>query len=66
MMLYLSSNKIPDISFVVSQCDPFTRNIKESHETDVKKICWYLQGTKYKCLVLNISKKIVLDFHVKA
>ena len=66
IMLYLSSNKRPGISFVVCQCDPFTHNIKESHETDVKKICWYLQGTKYKCLVLNTSKKILVDCYVKA
>ena len=57
MILYLSSNKRPHTSFVVCQCDIFTNNIKESRETDLNRIYWYLQGNKYKCLVFNISKK---------
>ena len=27
----------------------------------MKRICWYLQGNKYKSLVFNPSKKVVLD-----
>ena len=46
MMLYLSSNTISDISFAVHQCAHFTYNTKESPELDLKRICWYLQGTK--------------------
>ena len=42
MMLYLTSNKIPDISFAVHQCVRFTHNTKTSHETAVKRICRYL------------------------
>ena len=46
MMLYLASNTRPDISFAVHQCAWFTHNTKVSHDTDVKRICRYLQGTK--------------------
>ena len=42
MMLYLASNTRPDISFAVHQCDRFTHNTKESHDTAVKRICRYL------------------------
>ena len=45
-VLYLESNIRPDISFAAHQCYRFTHNIKVSHETPVKRICWYLQGTK--------------------
>ena len=36
-------------------------NTKVSHETAVKRICRYLQGTKDNGLVLNPSKKLVVD-----
>ena len=61
MMLYLASNTIPDISFAVHQCAIFTHNTKESHETAVKRICWYLQGTTDNGLVFNPSSKLVVD-----
>ena len=62
-MFYLKSNTRPDISFAFHQCDWFTHNTKASYEIDVKRICWYLQGTKDKVLVLNIYKKMVVDFY---
>ena len=46
MMLYLASNTRPDISFYVHHCACFTHKTKASHDTSVKRICWYLQGTK--------------------
>ena len=46
MMLYLASNKRPYISFGVHQFALFTHNTKVSYDTAVKRICWYLQGTK--------------------
>ena len=61
MMLYLASNKIPDISFDVHQCDRFTHNTKASQDTAVKRTCRYLQGTKDNSLVFNLSNKLVLD-----
>ena len=32
----------------------------------MKKICWYLQGTKYKVLMFNPSNKMVVYFYVDA
>ena len=63
MMLYLASNTRPDISFAVHHCARFTHKTKASHETAVKRICWYLQGTKYNGLVFNPSNKLVVDFY---
>ena len=61
MMLYLASSTRPDISFAVHQCDRFTQNTRASHETAVKRICRYLQGTKDNGLVFNPPKKLVVD-----
>ena len=66
MIFYLESNKILDISFSVHQCARFTHKTKASHETDAKRICWYLQGTKDNCLVFNPSKKLVVDCYADA
>ena len=66
MMLYLTSNTRPDISFAVHQCARFIHNTKVSHETDVKSICWYLQGTKDNGLMFNPSKKMVVYFYADA
>ena len=66
IVLYLVSNKIPDISFAVHQCARFTNNPKASHETAVKSKCWYLQGTKDNGLVINTSKKLVVDCYADA
>ena len=61
IMLYLESNTIPDISFAVHQCARFIHNTKASHETDVNRVCWYIQGTKDNGLVFYQSKKLVVD-----
>ena len=66
MMLYLASNTRPDISYAVHQCARFTHNTKVSHDTDVKRICWYLQGTKDNGLMFNPSKKMVVYFYADA
>ena len=66
MMLYLASNKRPDIYFSVHQFARFTHNTKESHETAVKRIYSYLQGKKDNSLVFNPSKKLVVDCYADA
>ena len=66
MMLYLTSNTRPGIYFAVHQCAQFTYNTKVSHETDVKKTCRYVQGTKNNGLVFNPSKKLVVDCYADA
>ena len=66
MMLYLTSNTRPYISFAVHQCDPFTHNNKASNETAVNRIFQYLQGTKENILVFNTPKKLVVDCYADA
>ena len=66
MMLYLASNTILDISFDVNQCVRFTDNTKASHETAVKRICRYLQGTNYNGIVFNTFKKLMVDCYSDA
>ena len=61
VILYLASNTRPYILFSVNQCARFTHNTKASHETPVKRICRYLQGTKYNGIMFNTSKKMVVD-----
>ena len=46
MLLYLSTNSRPDITYAVSQVCRFTHDPKESHATAVKTIIRYLKGTK--------------------
>ena len=57
---------MPDISFAFHQCAWFTHNTKDLHETFVKRICQNLQGTNDKGLVLNPSKKNMVDCYVDA
>ena len=64
MILYLEYNTRPDIYFYFNQCVWFTHNTNESYEIDLEMICWYLQNTKDKGLILNPSKIIVVDFYV--
>ena len=45
MNVYMASNTRPDISFDVHQCDRITRSTRVPHETDVKRVRWYLQVT---------------------
>ena len=46
MMFYLESNTRTDISFAVKQCSRFIHNTNASQYIYVKRVCWYLQGTK--------------------
>ena len=48
MLLYLSNNTRPDITFAVSQVARFTHNPKQSHGTAVKMIVRYLARTHDK------------------
>ena len=53
MLMYLGQNTRPDIAFAVHQCARFTHNPKHSHAIGVKRIIWYLQGTKDKGMILS-------------
>ena len=66
MILYLASNTRLDISFAVHQCARFTHNTQASHDTAVKRICRYLQGTKDNGIVFNPSKKLGVDCYADA
>ena len=66
MMLHLASNTRPDISFAAHQFARFTHGNKASQDIAVKIICRYLQGTKYNGIVLNLSKKLVVDCYADA
>ena len=57
MMLYLISKKITDIYFSIIQCPRCTHNTKASHETAVRRVYQYIQGTKDKGLIYNPPKK---------
>ena len=63
---YLASNTRPDISFAVHQFARFTHNTTESHDTAVKIICWYLQGTKDNGLLFNPSRKLMVHCYADA
>ena len=51
MLLYLSTNTRPDISFAVSQVARFTHTPKQSHGTAVKSIIRYLAGTSKRGVI---------------
>ena len=52
MLLYLSGNTRPDITFAVSQVARFTHNPKKTHATAVKMIVRYLSGTADKGIIV--------------
>ena len=66
MIFYLTSNTRPDISFAVHQCAWCAHNTKTPHETVVKRILYYIQGTKENGLMFNSSKKLVVDCYADA
>ena len=52
MLLYLSGNIRPDITFAVSQVARFTHNPRKSHATALKLIVRYLSGTVDKGIIV--------------
>ena len=68
MLLYLSTNTRPDISFAVSQVARFTSAPKQSHASAVKTIVRYLKRTHDKGLIvvpdgtLNLTCYVDADF----
>ena len=57
MLLYLSGNTRPDITFAVSQVARFTHNPKKSHATAIKMIVRYLAGTIDKGIIVPKPKE---------
>ena len=66
MLLYLSTNTRPDITFAVSQVARFSSNPKQSHATAVKTILRYLKRTRTKGMIVKPTGKLNLDLFVDA
>ena len=66
MLLYLSTNTRPDISFAVSQVARFSAAPKHSHASAVKMILRYLKKTQDKGTLVHPSDKLRLDLYVDA
>mgnify|MGYP000857262147 FL=1 len=67
MLLYLSTNTRPDITFAVSQAARFTHSPKQSHAQAVKTIVRYLAKTLDKgTIVKKPNSAIKLDCYVDA
>lgn len=66
MLLYLSTNTRPDISFAVSQVARFSNAPKKSHAIAVKKIIRYLLRTEDEGTTILPSTNLQLDNYVDA
>ena len=66
MLLYLSTNTRPDISYAVSQVARFSHNPKKSHATAVKMIIRYLAGTRDQGVIYERPSKLQVDCFVDA
>jgi hypothetical protein len=66
MLLYLSTNTRPDISFAVSQVARFCHNPKKSHAAAVKTIVRYLHRTCEMGMIVNPTGNLSIDCYVDA
>ena len=66
MLLYLSTNTCPDITFTVSQVARFNHSPKKSHATAVKMIIHYLKPTIDKGTIIHPTSTLQLDCWVDA
>jgi hypothetical protein len=66
MMLYLSSNSRPEISFAVSQCARFVQNPTVKHGEALKRIGRYLKTTQDKGLIIKPNQDLHLELYADA
>jgi hypothetical protein len=66
MMLYLSSNSRPEITFAVSQCARFVQNPTAKHGEALKRIGRYLLGTKDQGLCIKPNTALHLELFADA
>ena len=66
MLLYLSSNTRPDVTFAVNSCARFNHCAKLIHEKGVKRIARYLKGTRDKGLIFDPNKALQLEMYCDA
>ena len=66
MLLYLSTNTRPDISFAVSQVARFSHSPKRSHATAIKTIVRYLHRTSDKGMIVQPTGDLSIECYVDA
>jgi len=66
MMLYLSGNSYPEISFAVSQCARFVQHPTVKHGAALKKIGRYLLGNRGKGLIIKPTQDLTLELFADA
>ena len=66
MLIYLSTNTRPDISFAVSQAARYSKSPRESHASAVKTIIRYLKRTVDKGTIVKFSGSLDLIDYVDA
>ena len=66
MLLYLSTNTRPDITYVVSEVVRFCSNPKQSHASAIKMIVRYLAGTADKGTIFTPNDNFKIDCYVDA
>jgi hypothetical protein len=66
MLLYLSTNTWPDITFAVSQVARFNHGPKQSHAAAIKSILRYLARTNDRGTIVVLKKDLSLDCYVDA
>jgi hypothetical protein len=66
MLLYLSGNTRPDITFAVHQCARFSHNPRKSHAVAIKRILRYLKGTRDKGMLFSPVDNFVVNCYVDA
>jgi hypothetical protein len=64
MLLYLSTNTRPDITFAVSQVARFSHSPKKSHASAIKTIVCYLHRTADKGTIVTPTGDLSLDCYV--
>lgn len=66
MLLYLSGNTRPDITFAVHQCARYSHAPKQSYAVAVKQILRYLKGTSAKGMIFSPSGDFEVNCYVDA
>lgn len=66
MMMYLTSNSRPDISYAVHQCARFTHCTKRPQEVAVKRVVRYLKETRNNGLILRPTGELSIDLYADA
>jgi len=66
MLLYLSNNTRPDITFAIRQVARFVHNPKQSHATAVKMIVRYLVRTKDQGIIITPTGSLDIDGYADA